>query len=101
MKHVYKDGNLSISLDEELDMSSCKVLRTVIDGYIMKYQPKEFTVDLSKVTFMDSSGIGLLIGRYNLLKLIDSKMTIINPTNSIKRVLELSKIGNSITMRCE
>ena len=101
MKHIYKDGNLSITLDEELDINSCKVLRTVIDGYIMKYQPKEFTLDLSKVEFMDSSGIGLLIGRYNLLKLIDSKMTIINPTSSIKRVLELSKIGNGITMRCE
>lgn len=101
MKHTYKDGNLSISLEEELDMKSCQILRTMIDGYIMKYQPRECTVDLSQVQFMDSSGIGLLIGRYNLLKLIDSKMTIINPTNNIKRVLELSNIGNSITMRCE
>lgn len=101
MKHAYKNGNLSISLEEELDMKNCKVLRTVIDGYIMKYQPREFIVDLSNVEFMDSSGIGLLIGRYNLLKLIDSKMTIINPTNSIKRLLELSKIGKSITMRCK
>ena len=101
MKHIYKNGNLSISLDEELDMKNCKVLRTVIDGYIMKYQPKEFTIDLSKVQFMDSSGIGLLIGRYNLLKMIDSKMTIINPASSIKRVLELSNIGKSITMRSE
>lgn len=101
MKYTYKDGNLDINLEEELDMKNCKILRTIIDGYIMKYQPKECTVNLSKVEFMDSSGIGLLIGRYNLLKLIDSKMTIINPTSSIKRVLELSKIGNSITMRCE
>lgn len=101
MKYKYEEGNLSIDLNEELDMNNCKILRTVIDGYIMKYQPKECVVDLSNVEFMDSSGIGLLIGRYNLLKMIDSKMTIINPTNSIKRVLELSNIGNSITMRCE
>ena len=101
MKYRYEEGNLNIDLDEELDMSSCKTLRSVIDGYIMKYQPKEFIVDLSKVTFMDSSGIGLLIGRYNLLKLMNSKMTIINPTDSIKRVLELSNIGNNITMRCD
>lgn len=100
MKHIYKDGKLDITLDEEIDMKSCKVLRTVIDGYIMKYQPKEFTIDLSKVSFMDSSGIGLLIGRYNLLKLINSKMTIINPTDSIKRLLQLSKMGKSVTMRC-
>lgn len=101
MKYKYEDGNLNINLNEELDMKNCKLLRTVIDGYIMKYQPKECVLDLSNVEFMDSSGIGLLIGRYNLLKMLGSKMTIINPTSSIKRVLELSNIGKSITMRCE
>lgn len=100
MRYTYDEGKLNINLEEELDMKSCKVLRTVIDGYIMKYQPKEFTIDLSDVKFMDSSGIGLLLGRYNLIKLLDGKMVIINPTNSIKRMLELSNVANNIEMRC-
>ena len=99
MKYTSDNGNLNINLDEELDMKSCKRLRTLIDGYIMRYQPEEFTVDLSKVKFMDSSGIGLLIGRYNLLKLLNSKMTIINPSSSIRRVLELSNVAKNIEMR--
>lgn len=99
MKYTYDNGNLNINLDEELDMKSCKRLRTLMDGYIMRYQPEEFTVDLSKVKFMDSSGIGLLIGRYNLLKLLNSKMTIINPSSSIRRVLELSNVAKNIEMR--
>lgn len=99
MKYTYDNGNLNINLDEELDMKSCKRLRTLIDGYIMRYQPEKFTVDLSKVKFMDSSGIGLLIGRYNLLKLLNSKMTIINPSSSIRRVLELSNVAKNIEMR--
>lgn len=99
MKYTYDNGNLNINLDEELDMKSCKRLRTLIDGYIMRYQPEEFIVDLSKVKFMDSSGIGLLIGRYNLLKLLNSKMTIINPSSSIRRVLELSNVAKNIEMR--
>lgn len=99
MKYKYEEGNLKINLEEELDMKTCKELRTVIDGYIMRYQPEEFIVDLSKVKFMDSSGIGLLIGRYNLLKLINSKMTIINPSSSIRRVLELSNVAKNIEMR--
>ncbi len=101
MRYNYDGGNLKIDLDEEIDMKACKTLRTVIDGYIMRYQPKEFIIDLSDVKFMDSSGIGLLIGRYNLIKFMDSKMTILNPTSSIKRVLELSNIADKITMRCE
>lgn len=99
MKYNYNEGILKIDLEEELDMNSCKLLRNVIDGYIMRYQPKELAIDLSQVKFMDSSGIGLIMGRYNLIKLMDSTMTIINPTNSIKRILELSNISNKITMR--
>lgn len=100
MKYKFDENVLNINLDEELDMSTCKTLRTVIDGYIMRYQPKEFVFDLSDVKFMDSSGLGLIIGRYNLLNLINSKMTILNPNKSIKRVLELSSIAKNITMRC-
>lgn len=101
MKYIYdnKVGKLSINLDEELDVKSCRVLRSIIDGYIMKYEPKEFEIDLTQVKFMDSSGIGLLIGRYNLVKLFDTKMTIINATSSIKRILELSNISNNINLR--
>lgn len=101
MKYFFKEGNLKIDLNEELDMSSCKELRTIIDGYIMRYQPDEVTLDLSEVKFMDSSGIGLLIGRYNLIKLMDSKLTILNPSSTVKRVIELSSVGKNIAMRCE
>jgi len=103
MKYTYDNDSLSLSVDleEELDISSCKTLRSIIDGYIMKYEPKEFIMDLTNVKFMDSSGIGLLIGRYNLIKLLDSKMTIINATKSIKRVLELSNITKNINLRSE
>jgi len=103
MKYTYDNDSLSLSVDleEELDISSCKTLRSIIDGYIMKYEPKEFIMDLTHVKFMDSSGIGLLIGRYNLIKLLDSKMTIINATQSIKRVLELSNITKNINLRSE
>lgn len=101
MKYNYEEGNLKIDLDEEIDMKACKTLRTIIDGYIMRYQPSNFIMDLSNVKFMDSSGIGLIMGRYNLIKFMDSKMIILNPTSSIKRVLELSNISDKITMRCE
>ena len=72
MRYNYNDGSLKIDLDEELDMKACKTLRTVIDGYIMRYQPREFIIDLSDVKFKDSSGIGLLIGRYNLIKFMEN-----------------------------
>ncbi len=103
MKHTYDGENfsLSISLEEEIDMNSCKVLRNVIDGYIMRYQPKECIIDLKKVSFMDSSGIGLIIGRYNLIKLLNSRLIVANPSSNIKRVLELSSVSKDIILRGE
>lgn len=92
MKYNYIEGKLTVFLENEIDMSSCKILRGIIDGYIMKYQPYELVLDLSEVKFMDSSGIGLIIGRYNLIKLLDSKMTIVNASDSIRRLIELSHI---------
>lgn len=92
LKYNYENGKLTIYLEEELDISSCKIIRGVIDGYIMKYQPYELVLDLSGVKFMDSSGIGLIIGRYNLIKLLDSKMKVINASDNIKRIIELSNI---------
>ena len=92
MKYNYENGKLTIYLEEELDISSCKVIRGIIDGYIMKYQPYELVLDLSGVKFMDSSGIGLIIGRYNIIKLLYSKMTVVNAAENIRRIIELSNI---------
>ncbi len=92
MRYDYNKGELTIYLDEELDVNSCKTLRGIIDGYIMKYQPQDLVMDLTDVSFMDSSGIGLIIGRYNLLKLLGASMKVINAKDSIKRIIELSKI---------
>lgn len=103
MRYAYDNEkySLNVDLEEELDVSTCKALRSIIDGYIIRYEPREFVMNLTNVKFMDSSGIGLLIGRYNLIKLLDSKMTIVNATDSIKRVLELSNITKNISLRSE
>lgn len=101
MRYQYdnKKEILRIDLDEEIDIKSCRVLKNIIDGYIIKYEPKEFIINLTEVKFMDSSGIGLLIGRYNLIKLFNCKMILVNATNNIKRVLELSQVTKDIEMR--
>ena len=78
MKYNYENGKLTIYLEEELDISSCKIIRGGIDEFGVK--------------FMDSSGIGLIIGRYNLIKLLDSKMKVVNAADNIKRIIELSNI---------
>ena len=98
MKYKYLNGKLTIYLEEELDMNSCRTIRGVIDGYIMKFQPYELVLDLSGVEFMDSSGIGLIIGTYNLVKMLGCKMSLVNPSSTVKRIIELSNISSNIQM---
>lgn len=83
-------------MEEDIDTKMCQSMRNVIDGYIIKYQPSEFVFDLSNVNFMDSSGIGLLMGRYNLVRMLDSTMIILNPSKSIKKILDITSISKYI-----
>ena len=98
MKYEYDKEKecLMFKLNEEIDMSSCKTLRNIIDGYIMKYSPKECVLDLGEVNFMDSSGLGLIMGRYNLIKMLNSKMIILNPGEPIKKILSMTQLSENI-----
>ena len=98
MRYEYdeKQERLTLKLTEEIDMSSCTVLRSIMDGYIIKYSPKECVLDLKKVNFMDSSGLGLIMGRYNLIKMLNSKMIILNPGQSIKKILQMTELSENI-----
>lgn len=98
MKYNYieKEKRLKINLDEEIDMNSCRSLRTIVDGYIMRFGPKICELDMSKVTFMDSSGLGFITGRYNLASMLGCKLIVIKPSASIKKVLKMMEVLDKI-----
>ena len=98
MKYEYnkEKESLKIELSEEIDMSTCKTLRSIMDGYIIKYSPKECILDMEKVNYMDSSGLGLIMGRYNLIKMMNAKMTLLNPGESIKKILSMTELEKDI-----
>lgn len=96
MKYSYEKEKLKIELSEEMDMNSCRVLRTIVDGYIMKYSPKECEIDMSEVKFMDSSGLGFIMGRYNLLNMLGSVLVIRWADGTTKKIINMSNIGDRI-----
>lgn len=96
MIYTYDENKqkLRVSLDEEIDVNSCKTLRTIIDGYIMRYSPKIFEMDLAKVPFMDSSGIGFIAGRKNLANMLNCKFILCNVGNDIKKIMQMYEKAN-------
>ena len=101
MKYTYEEKlkKLKIELDEDIDMNSCRSLRTIVDGYIMKYSPSTCELDMTSVKFMDSSGLGFIMGRYNLAKMLGCDLVVSNPDNSIKKLLAMYKTENGIKVR--
>lgn len=63
-----------------------------MDNEITRFMPRKVMFDFSKVSFMDSAGIGLLIGRYKLIKMLGGMAEIMNTNKSIEKVLEMSGI---------
>ncbi len=57
-----------------------------------RYMPKRVIFDFDCVTFMDSAGIGMVIGRYKFANMIGAKLEVSNLTQSVKRIFEMSGI---------
>ena len=54
--------------------------------------PKKIIFDFDSVTFMDSAGIGLIIGRYKFANMIGAKLELSNLTQSVRRIFDMSGI---------
>lgn len=96
-----KEKKLYIKITEEIDHHTTEIIRRKMDYEITRYMPREVVFDFSKVSFMDSAGIGLLIGRYKLAKMLGGTASIINASRTIKKVLEMSGIIRIITVNKE
>lgn len=88
----YENDILTVHLNGEIDHNRATTLRTSIDGQVNALRPKTLELDFSKVSFMDSSGIGLIMGRYRTMGLIGGNLEVINVPNNIGRVISLSGI---------
>lgn len=87
-----KDRLLKLQITEEIDHYMADKIRNRADFEIQKYMPKSVEMDFNKVSFMDSAGIGLILGRYKLTKMLGGNLSLSNVTPSVKKVLEMSGI---------
>ena len=94
-----EDNTLCVSITEDIDHHTTEQIRRKMDYEITRFMPRKVMFDFSKVSFMDSAGIGLLIGRYKLIKLLGGNVEIINTNKSIEKVLEMSGIVKIIPIQ--
>ena len=77
-------------LDGEIDHHSAFELRTSIDAAIKDNAPEMLVLDFKNITFMDSSGIGLVMGRYRALAGTGAEIHITNTSPQIYKVMKLA-----------
>ncbi|MEE3333733.1 MAG: anti-sigma factor antagonist [Ruminococcus sp.] len=88
----YKDDILTVFLSGEIDHNRAVGIRSAIDSQINALRPRRLELDFSDVSFMDSSGIGLIMGRYRAVGLIGGDLRIINVPDNLNRIIELSGV---------
>lgn len=89
---------LVIHVNGELDHHNSMYIREKADDIICHYNIHNIIFDFAGTAFMDSSGIGVIMGRYKLIKGIGGKVGIVNAGNSVKKILLYSGL-NKITLQ--
>lgn len=90
IKHRNYNNTLYLSLSGELDEMSANFTRNEMDNLMQDNAIKQIVIDLSELTFMDSTGIGILIGRYKKMKTKNIPIFICNPNNHIEKIFQMT-----------
>ena len=91
-----KDGKMVVYLKGEIDHHTAAGVRDSIDRLISIHRPQVFILDLEGVNFMDSSGLGLILGRYRKTKENGIEMFLCNIDERILRILKMAGVDKLI-----
>ncbi|MDR0531843.1 MAG: anti-sigma factor antagonist [Oscillospiraceae bacterium] len=87
---IFEKCRLTAALSGEIDHHSAAFLRGEIDQALAKFQPATLALDFDGVTFMDSSAVGLVMGRYKALSAAGGGLEVLNLSPSAYRMMKLS-----------
>ena len=92
IRYENEDKLLLVELTEEIDHHTVEKIKRRVDYEIQRYLPRKTIFNFGSVSFMDSAGIGMIIGRYKLLTMLGGSLEIINVKPQIEKILKMSGI---------
>lgn len=92
VKYTYENKILTLKIIGDIDHHSASCVRERADSLIFEKKPALILLDLSTVEFMDSSGLGLILGRYTIAQDLGAEFRILRPAPSVSKILELAGI---------
>ncbi|MBR5773950.1 MAG: anti-sigma factor antagonist [Clostridia bacterium] len=85
-------------LTGELDHHCAGAIRQKIDSAVNELKPALLVLDFGDISFMDSSGIGLIMGRYKLISSLGGTLHVVNVTEQAHRVMTLAGLESLATI---
>jgi len=101
VKYSSNDKVLLFKITEELDHHIVEKLRRTADYEIEKHIPRRVVLDFNNVTFMDSAGIGLILGRYKKVSILGGNLELINVAENVNKILIMSGVNRIININKE
>mgnify|MGYP001096953764 CR=1 FL=1 len=92
LTHVRKRDVLLVRLEGELDQCSASGIRRDIDALLQDPSVRHLVLDMARMPFMDSSGIGLILGRHKLISAMGGVVVVQKAPKDIKRMLSIAGI---------
>ena len=94
------DGiTLKIRLRGEIDHHTAAAVRVSMDELIRSRAPRVLAIDMSAVDFMDSSGLGLIMGRLSLMQSIGGETQILDPSPATERIMGLAGMERMLKIK--
>ena len=87
-----------VKISEDLDHHTATQIKKSTDSKIKSSNAINVIFDFSNVEFMDSSGIGVIMGRYKMTKILGGSVIIYGVNKQIRRIIEMSGIDKIITL---
>ena len=89
---------LTVTLQGEIDHHNAVNVRGEIDSVICESRPKQTVMDLSGIDFMDSSGLGLIMGRFALIKKSGGTLALLDPSPAVMKMVKLAGMDRMVSI---
>ncbi|WP_026689401.1 anti-sigma F factor antagonist [Alteribacter aurantiacus] len=96
-----KENVLCVRLEGELDHHTAKKLRERVDQAMTEHHLTHMLLNLEQLTFMDSSGLGVILGRYKFIQTLGGEMVVCSISPQIKRLFDMSGLFKIIRLETD
>lgn len=98
VSYEMRGDTMVVHIGGEMDHHSAVAVRTEIDARIASERPRRVWLELSSIDFMDSSGLGLIMGRFSLVKQYGGELAVLDPSPAVLKIMTLAGMERMITV---